>query len=205
MSLTLIISPTSPYARMCWLVALDGGLGDSLTIQKENPWDPETPLKGINPLSKVPALVLDGGQVLVDSPLICDYLDRQRVQGSPLIPLDGPARWDVLARATLARGALDAAIACRIETVLRPEDKQHQPWLDRQWGIVTNALKTLEPHYLPVLDGPTDFSHIALACSFGFLEFRYPEHSWRADHPQLAAWYDSFKTTPHMVETVPVG
>jgi len=62
----------------------------------------------VNPLRKVPALIIDDG-MLVDSTVICEYLDAL-AGGGHLIPLSGPERWRVLAAHAVAQGMTDAVI-----------------------------------------------------------------------------------------------
>ena len=102
-------SPTSPYVRKVLVTLAETGQQDRVEAISTNPWDPATDLPRFNPLGKVPALILDDGVVLVDSPVICEYLDSLH-DGDRLFPAAGPARWRVLRQQALADGILDAAI-----------------------------------------------------------------------------------------------
>jgi len=62
----------------------------------------------INPLGKIPALVLDDGSALFDSPVICEYLDSQH-RGRKFLPRKGRERWVALRLQAMADGLLDAA------------------------------------------------------------------------------------------------
>ena len=138
----LYFSPTSPYVRKVMVTAIECGLEGR--IEKiENPGGPdETALARANPLAKVPALVLDDGSVLYDSPVICEYLDS--LHGEALVfPAKGPERWTALCRQALADGILDAAILRRMET-MRPAEQQSAEAAAKQWRKVTRALDALE-------------------------------------------------------------
>ena len=75
-------------------------------------------------------------------------------------------------------------------------------WLDHQAGKVAAALDTLEAAPPPADRNPT-VGDIALACALGYLDFRL-EGRWRADHPRLVAWYDSFvKRAPLFLDSAP--
>lgn len=86
----LVSYPTSPFARKVRIAAFEAGLLDRLEIVDANPLADDGVVAKHNPLGKVPALVLDD-RTLVDSPLICAYLDSLHC-GSKLHP-DGDLQW----------------------------------------------------------------------------------------------------------------
>lgn len=73
----LIVSPTSPFARKVQILAHEQGLASAITLRKLHPLDDAAELMAINPLGRVPALITDDQQLVVDSPVICalGYLD----------------------------------------------------------------------------------------------------------------------------------
>jgi glutathione S-transferase len=151
-----------------------------------------------NPLMKVPSLVTDDGQVLFDSPVICEYLDNMAT-GRKLIPAVGPARWVALRQQALADGVLDAIILCAYETA-RPEDKRWSGWTDGQMRKAHQGLTAVEREDL---SGPRTIGHIAIGCIFGYLDLRFPNDGWRQRHPKLTAWYEDFAELPAMKATQP--
>ena len=68
----LFYSDASPYARKCAVVAQEKGLGDQIEIDRINVYEME--FREINPLNKIPCLVLPDGTGLFDSFVICDHL-----------------------------------------------------------------------------------------------------------------------------------
>ncbi|KAK0350098.1 hypothetical protein LTR94_030401, partial [Friedmanniomyces endolithicus] len=98
-------APTSPFARKVRVAAHELGLSGELTLVQVNPWTEER-LRTINPLSKVPTLVLEDGTVLFESTVICEYLDT--LGGRHLYPADGPERWRTLLLQGMAGGAMTA-------------------------------------------------------------------------------------------------
>src|SRR5690606_317649 len=82
---------TSPYARKVRIAALEKGLGDRITLHALDPLQDPPELLAANPLAKVPCLLLDDGTVLVDSPVICEYLDSLAPRPA-LVPAGGDAR-----------------------------------------------------------------------------------------------------------------
>ncbi|ADU69835.1 glutathione S-transferase [Pantoea sp. At-9b] len=85
----------------------------------------------INGVVKAPTLVLADGSTLMDSSLILHYLESLADTPRKLLPITAAA----LAKDTqilgLALAASDKAVQFYYERTLRPEEKQHQPWLDR--------------------------------------------------------------------------
>jgi glutathione S-transferase len=182
----LRISNASPYARKCLVVAIEAGIDDRIEPVPTAPFDPASDLPRDNPLGKIPVLVTDGGESLYDSPVICEYLDSLH-GGRRLVPAAGGERWAQLRLHALGDGILDAAVAMRIETSLRPEDKRWPQWIERQQAAIARALDVLEAE---CGDWGGDFliGQIAVAAALGYLDFRIGRE-WRAARPQLAAWF----------------
>ena len=77
----------------------------------------------VNPLGRVPALVLDEGVLLCESLIILDYLDRLVAPGKTLTPTSGAQRWAVLSLVGVAHGLAEKSVEYRTETSRRPADK----------------------------------------------------------------------------------
>lgn len=61
-------------------------------------------MRRTNPLSRIPSLVLDGGEVLIDSAAILDHIDETVGPARALVPPSGAARRACLKRIALATG-----------------------------------------------------------------------------------------------------
>lgn len=97
-----------------------------------------------NPLGRVPALVLDDGDILIDSSLIIDQLDELVGPERSLTPRSGPDRRRVNKIVALALGAADKYVAAYYERTKRPESHVWQPWLERLEGQVHAGLQALD-------------------------------------------------------------
>ncbi|MCW1427758.1 glutathione S-transferase family protein [Novosphingobium sp. JCM 18896] len=64
-----------------------------------------------NPLRRVPTLVLDDGEALIDSYAILDHLDEVHGRDRALIAASGPERRAALRRCALATGVADKAVS----------------------------------------------------------------------------------------------
>jgi glutathione S-transferase len=204
MPLTLRTSRTSPYVRKVMVAAAERGLSDRLALQATNPWDPADDLPDDNPLGKIPALRLEDGTVLFDSPVIVRYLDTLHDR-APLFPNDGDRRWWVERTHALANGILDAGVARLIERLRRPKELYWADWDARQKTKIERALDALAPDAGRLASDPPDAAAIAAGCALGYLDFRFADEDWRASRPELARWYDRFAGRESMLDTVPKG
>jgi glutathione S-transferase len=196
----LRFSLLSPYVRKVSVTLIETGLEDRVENILTNVWDPETDIANNNPLGKVPALILDDGQVLYDSHVICEYLDSLH-DGDKLFPQPGPARWQALRLHALGDGITDAGILTLLEG-RRPEEFKYEKWIQRQTAAMLRGMDALE-NDLENLDAGFGIGQICVACSLGWLDFRFPDLGWRADHPGLADWLEGASERPSMMQTVP--
>jgi glutathione S-transferase len=192
-------SPRSPFVRKVMVAAHELGLADRIqtvrtvvAMQK-----PARELLPDNPLGKIPTLVLADGSVLYDSQVIIEYLDSLAGDGR-LIPASGPARFTELRRHALANGFLDLLILWRNE-----RDKPHPlPALLDAFALKADAvLRALEDEIGAIAAGPVGLAQITTAILGAYMDFRFPQLSWRAACPQLAAWESSFAARPSMRAT----
>ena len=194
-------SPTSPFVRKVRVVLIETGLDKRVELIPTDPWNAETDLGRDNPVGKVPTLIDDEGHRVFDSDVICDYLDGMH-GGTRLIPVEGKARLAALTRQALCDGMLDAAVARRIETAMRPEAMRWSWWLDRQKAVVDRGLDKLEVEANTLTD-LAGIGDIAAACVLGYLDFRFAADNWRAGRPVLAAWFERQLKRPSMMATAP--
>ena len=145
-------------------------------------------LLAANPVGKIPTVLLDDGTAIYDSRVICEYFDRQ--SGNLLIPQSSEAWLKARRIEALADAVCDAGILCSYEVRYRPEEKRHQPWVDKQWRRVLRTLDALELE-VPSLSDDLDIGQIALAATLGWLEVRFPGE-WNVRAPQLKVWIDAF-------------
>lgn len=187
--LILRSSPPSPFGRKAKIAASILGLTDRIKIEMTDTNDPSDSIRRQNPLGKIPALILEDGSALFDSPVILEYLDTLS-GGGKIIPREGTARWDALRLQAIADGIMDAALLQVYEKRFRPEEHWVAKWTDYQAEKVTRTLDVLEAAP-PALPDTPNVGHIGLACALGYLDLRF-EGKWRANYPKLVAWLDAF-------------
>ena len=194
-------SPTSPYVRKVMISLLELGLRDRVELEPTNVWAPDTDIGLSNPLGKVPALTLDNGDVLFDSPVICEYLDAQIPQ-VVLFPAVGEARWKALRFQAIGDGLMDAGVLRLLEGRREPA-QQSEDWKDRQLAAINRGLDALEAGVNDLSGGPLTIGQISVACALGWIEFRLGDHNLLSTRALLKSWYEGFKTRASMQETEP--
>ena len=182
-------SPASPFVRKVRIAVSVLGLDDKVEVRETDLNDTADSIRKQNPLGKIPALVLDDGDVLYDSRVILEYLD-QLAGGGRIIPREPKARFAALRLQALCDGILDAGVLLVYEGRYRPPEMKVQAWVDRQQDKVKRALDALEASP-PPLDPVPHVGQIALACALGYGDLRFGG-AWRKDHPKLVAWHDAF-------------
>ncbi len=88
-------------------------------------------IRRYNPLGRVPTLVLDDGEALIESAAILDYLDELAGPQRALLPRAGRPRRDALRIMSIAVGAAEKGVLQLYERAFRPQEKRHPPWVDR--------------------------------------------------------------------------
>jgi glutathione S-transferase len=196
----LYYSPRSPYVRKVMVAAHELGLAERLALIEATPQNVIELVSPDNPLGQIPTLVLDDGTALYDSPVVCAYLDTLH-EGAPLIPRQGPERWQALRLEALGDAMLDQAIAVFMDQG-RAAEQRSEAMLERRRNRLKRCLAVLEGD-TAALDGALTIGAIAIACALGYLDFRLGRDFWREGHPALAAWFERFaarasmRATPH--------
>ncbi|HYR05410.1 MAG TPA: glutathione S-transferase N-terminal domain-containing protein [Gallionella sp.] len=192
----LLGTDTSPYVRKVRLVLLEKNIPHTYLV--DPPREPGSQVTRVNPLGRIPALILDDETCVFDSPVIAEYLDS--LNDTPiLIPRDDTlAQMRVRRWEALADGIMDSAVAVRNERT-RPEAKQESNNIALHNNAVTRALA-----YAAELLGRREWcegttitlADLALASALVYLDLRQPERDWRSTHSNLSAWFTRIGTRP---------
>lgn len=203
----LLYQTHSPYARKVLVAAYELGLQDRLEVvhHDTSPTRRNDEVFALNPLGKVPVLIVDNDLALFDSSVICEYLDDLHA-GTRLIPGEPRARLLALRKQALATGMADAGIAARWEAERRPESLRWPAMLQGQLEKIAAACDAVEQELgdRPPATSVPDIGDIALATTLSWIAFRnvYP---FAAGRPRLSSWYERFDTRPSMQATTLAG
>jgi len=199
----LLGSGPSPYTRKVRIVLAEKKIECDFETVDVNP--SENPVNSLNPLGKVPTLVLDDGSTLYDSRVIVEFLDSVSPI-SRLIPDDNRDRVAVRRWEALADGSLDAGLLVRYEG-LRPKKLQSTDWVSKQTGKLERGLAQMSADL-----GDKPWCHadrysladIAAGACLGWVEFRKPGGvEWRGRYANLARLYDKLMERPAFADTAP--
>jgi glutathione S-transferase len=197
-------SSRSPFVRKVMIFAHECGLAARIECVRTlvAMTRPNADLLPVNPLGKIPTLVLDDGSVFYDSTVICEYLDSLH-GGHRLFPEAGPARWIALRRHALGNNLTDNLMLWRNE-ILRPPAQQSPEILAAFELKVRNAVAALDHEAAALATEPVGIGHIAIACALGYIDFRFAHLGWRSGHDRIARWYDTFAQRLSMTHTAHV-
>ena len=200
----LIGSLTGKYVRKVHIVLAEKNIDHQFDV--DSPWMPETQVAQVNPLSKIPVLVLDDGSVLFDSRVIVEYLD-DLFPNNMLIPTVEHGRFTVKRWEAVADGICDAAALIFLERK-RPPEQQGHDWIARQEDKIDRGLAFIAKD---LGDSPWCMGeHFSLAdltvgCALGYLVFRFPQIEWQRTYANLARLYAKLMSRPAFIETIPQG
>jgi glutathione S-transferase len=196
----LYTNPASPFARKARIVVRELKLAvEEIQVPREGLGDA---FRTINPLGKIPVLVLDDGSTLFDSPVICEYLNEagggRFFPGKSLLR-ENSGHWRALTLQALGDGICDAAVARNYER-LRPAELQSGAVIQKYMNAVNTGLDVLERTRF---SDKVTIGEITVGCALGYLDFRIPELGWRETRPNLRDWYEKFAQYPSMQATWP--
>ena len=198
----LIIAKPSPYARKARVALIEKGIEFETIV--ENPWLPDTRISGMNPLGKIPALVLDDGSVIHDSKVIVEYLETLNVPPA-LIPSSSDLRSAHKQIEAIADGISDAVVLIRLEGT-RPAAKQSADWVGRQRRKIEAGVAELS-RLLGEREWFTEagfgLGDVTTGCTLGFLDFRFPEFDWRPSAPNLEQLFARLSARSSFAQTKP--
>ncbi len=185
----LLGSNTSPYVRKARLVLLEKSIPHEYVV--DPPTEPGSLVLKLNPLGRIPTLILDDGFCVFDSSVIADYVDSLS-ESQILIPReDSRARLRVKRWEALADGIMDSAIVVRVES-LRPSEQQSPALLELHNTAITKALNyASELIGSPWCEGEAiTLADLALVSALLYLDLRQAERDWRGSHKNLANWFE---------------
>jgi glutathione S-transferase len=198
----LVGSTTSPFVRKARVVLAEKKIECELVL--DSPWLEDSGVPDLNPLGKIPVLVLDDDTRLFDSRVIVEYLDGV-APNNKLLPSTARERAVVKRWEALADGVTDAAVVIVLEARRAPAE-QSAAWVTRHRSKIIRALATMSNDL-----GENAWCHgngisladVAVGCALGYLDFRMADIDWRTDHPNLQQLFDKLMLRPSLADTVP--
>ncbi len=198
----LIGSHTSPFVRKVRVVLAEKKIEYDFVI--DSPWLAGSKVPNLNPLGKIPVLVLDDETPLFDSRVIVEYIDNV-TPNNKLFPAPNRERTEVKRWEALADGICDAAATAFLENK-RPADQRSDDWIQRQRNKIKLSLEFMAEEL-----GEKSFcmgTHISMAdlatgAALGYLAFRFADIHWHDTHPNLGKLYAKLMLRQSFADTVP--
>jgi len=157
-------------------------------------------MRTTNPLGRIPSLILDSGEVLIDSAAILDHIDELVGPDRALLPPSGKPRREALQRIALANGAVDKiGGGVNYETLIRPSQYRWPEWIERCKTQGLGALAALD-----AMDWPAegiDQAQITTACAFDYIQVTIPELAPANRYRNLDALTDRLRARPEFRAT----
>ena len=155
-----------------------------------------------NPLTRVPTLVLDDGEVLIESYAMFDALDDMIGPEKALFPAGGAERRHVMRIAAAAVGTMDKTQWAAYESRFHPKEKVHQPWIDHNDNQVKGGLEFLNGLSVEVGDGEwiaggdsITQADISSVVAYTFAGLARPKMGVAEAYPALAAFAARMEAT----------
>ena len=190
-------SPGSPFGRKAALAVRHLGLDGQIALI-DSDQDSDDRIRKLNPLGKIPLLVLDDDRLVFDSPVILEYLDGM-AGGGKILPTERDARFRALTLQALADGMLEAAVAISYESRWHAPEHMSAKWVAHQQGKIDTGVAEVEK---APPSGPLCVGQIALICALDYLDKRNGG-KWRAACPKLVAWKEGFASRIPAYATMP--
>ncbi|SEA45034.1 glutathione S-transferase family protein [Microbulbifer marinus] len=194
----LYFTHASPYARSARIVLREQQLDQRVQEEVSHPFNNAEDFIACNPLGKVPCLNRESGEAIMDSEVICTYLDKEFGDGRLSRALD--TDWNLKTFYSVCSGLIDTLVLRRVEKVRESEGLRSDFWWQRYDSAIRRTLDYLEER-VGQLPEPLNLAHINLACALAYLDFRHGDIDWRSGRPQLSQFTermearDSFATT----------
>jgi glutathione S-transferase len=203
MMLKLISATPSPYARKVRIALTEKGIPFELVT--EVPWNSTTQTPKHNPLEKLPVLLLDDGDSVYESHFILEWLEAKFPEPS-MLPPDIDGRLAARRVEVVSDGVCDALVQLFWERH-RPEEQQSTEWKARQMRKVDGGMRAVSEwvgERAFIVGERFGLADIAAGTVCRYLDVRFPDYPWRANHPNLSVFSDRMESRPSFQGSVPV-
>jgi glutathione S-transferase len=194
----LFLNKASPYARLVLVVAHEKGLAERIELVWTDPWKSDDRLLAVTPLAKVPVLIAEDREPLVESYCICEYLDALGA-GDALMPHSGAQRMAVLRKYGLGRGLIDVSFGSVIEQRHGAGDDSI---LAQRWRAAVERTIPVIEKSVGNTDAP-DLGDLTVAVALSYIDFRMSDVNWRTSAPRLGSWLDRITARRSLAATAP--
>ena len=192
--LTLYNGPNSPFGRKAKITAIFHKiqLEEKIIKVQESEF-----LDNFNPLRKIPTLVINNNQTIIDSDNICLYFDKI---SSIETLFKKENYWQIMSTISVANGIMESVLERRME-LIRPSNEQSKGFINKQEIRTFRTINWLEKNW-DNYEKKISMDQIAIAVALEYTKFRFTD-SWSKDCQKLNEWLSDFNSNDFMKLTIP--
>ena len=192
--LTLYNGPNSPFGRKAKITAIFHKiqLEEKIIKVQESEF-----LDNFNPLRKIPTLVINNNQTIIDSDNICLYFDEI---SSIETLFKKENYWQIMSTISVANGIMESVLERRME-LIRPSNEQSKGFISKQEIRTFRTINWLEKNW-DNYEKKISMDQIAIAVALEYTKFRFTD-SWSKDCQKLNEWLSDFNSNDFMKLTIP--
>ena len=192
--LILYNGPNSPFGRKAKITAIFHKiqLEEKIIKVQESEF-----LDNFNPLRKIPTLVINNNQTIIDSDNICLYFDEI---SSIETLFKKENYWQIMSTISVANGIMETVLERRME-LIRPSNEQSKGFINKQEIRTFRTINWLEKNW-DNYEKKISMDQIAIAVALEYTKFRFTD-SWSKDCQKLNEWLSDFNSNDFMKLTIP--
>jgi len=192
--LILYNGPNSPFGRKAKITAIFHKiqLEEKIIKVQESEF-----LDNFNPLRKIPTLVINNNQTIIDSDNICLYFDEI---SSIETLFKKENYWQIMSTISVANGIMESVLERRME-LIRPSNEQSKGFINKQEIRTFRTINWLEKNW-DNYEKKISMDQIAIAVALEYTKFRFTD-SWSKDCQKLNEWLSDFNSNDFMKLTIP--
>ena len=192
--LTLYNGPNSPFGRKAKITSIFHKiqLEEKIIKVQESEF-----LDNFNPLRKIPTLVINNNQTIIDSDNICLYFDEI---SSIETLFKKENYWQIMSTISVANGIMESVLERRME-LIRPSNEQSKGFINKQEIRTFRTINWLEKNW-DNYKKTISMDQIAIAVALEYTKFRFTD-SWSKDCQKLNEWLSDFNSNDFMKLTIP--
>ena len=193
--LILYNGPNSPFGRKTKITAiiLEIPIEEKIIKIQEAEF-----IDNFNPLRKIPTLVTDNNQTIIDSDNICLYFDKisnkESIYGTKNY-------WQVMSTISVANGLMESVLERKTE-LIRPSNEQSKSFIKKQEVRIFRTINWLEKNWNNFENNKISMDQISVACALEYTKFRFTD-KWINNCKNLNSWLNEFNKNEFMKLTIP--
>jgi len=192
--LILYNGPNSPFGRKAKIT----GIFHKIQLEEKIIKVQESEfLDNFNPLRKIPTLVINNNQTIIDSDNICLYFDEI---SSIETLFKKENYWQIMSTISVANGIMESVLERRME-LIRPSNEQSKGFINKQEIRTFRTINWLEKNW-DNYEKKISMDQIAIAVALEYTKFRFTD-SWSKDCQKLNEWLSDFNSNDFMKLTIP--